>query len=189
MQRAARAVCAKNERLIALLALHGVQQHEIDAFLAAPNDIEATARFTDPATGLPPPALDAPCASQAPLIVSESTSLSTARASVPALRQETQISGCSKTSKCEPIKSDSDGSESQICNPFPDGLLTEAPVERSNGNHAPREVTSCEMAASIIVNLRGHGDVAEARQTLGCADSTSCSVKNTHLFQLMNEMP
>ncbi|RYP06377.1 hypothetical protein DL765_009524 [Monosporascus sp. GIB2] len=43
MQRAAQAVAWKNERLLALLALHGVSRAEIDAFLQPPGGVGAAA--------------------------------------------------------------------------------------------------------------------------------------------------
>jgi hypothetical protein len=51
----------------------------------------------------------------------------------------------------------------------------------------PALVTSCDDAANIIADFQGHGDPLRARSALGCGDSTDCHVKNTTLFQLMDE--
>lgn len=50
----------------------------------------------------------------------------------------------------------------------------------------PSLETSCEAAASIIVGMRGHGDEEQARAELGCKTSSSCRVKNTTLFQVLD---
>ncbi|KAI1421643.1 hypothetical protein F5Y12DRAFT_766843 [Xylaria sp. FL1777] len=47
--------------------------------------------------------------------------------------------------------------------------------------------TSCDAAAGIIAGFHGHGDVLRARIALGCGDAVNCHVKNTQLFQLMDE--
>ncbi|RWA04967.1 hypothetical protein EKO27_g10131 [Xylaria grammica] len=51
----------------------------------------------------------------------------------------------------------------------------------------PSLITPCDAAASIIAGFQGHGDVVHARRVLGCGDVTNCHVKNTRLFQLMDE--
>ncbi|KAI0553493.1 hypothetical protein F4679DRAFT_473753 [Xylaria curta] len=48
-------------------------------------------------------------------------------------------------------------------------------------------VTSCDDAASIIADFQGHGDVSHVRRVLGCGDAAKCHVKNTRLFQIMDE--
>ncbi|KAI0204975.1 hypothetical protein F4808DRAFT_316825 [Astrocystis sublimbata] len=63
-------------------------------------------------------------------------------------------------------------------------------LKRGAGNAdegLPALVTSCDDAANIIANFQGHGDVSQARNALGCGDAADCHVKNTRLFQLMDE--
>ncbi|KAH9908552.1 hypothetical protein F4778DRAFT_795958 [Xylariomycetidae sp. FL2044] len=48
-------------------------------------------------------------------------------------------------------------------------------------------ITSCDQAAVIIAGLQGHGDATQARRSLGCETVRNCHVKNTRLFQLMDE--
>jgi hypothetical protein len=47
--------------------------------------------------------------------------------------------------------------------------------------------TPCEKAATILAEVRGHDDPSRARAALGCVGTDSCLVKNTRLFQLMEE--
>ncbi|KAI1736499.1 hypothetical protein F4680DRAFT_254854 [Xylaria scruposa] len=72
------------------------------------------------------------------------------------------------------------------------GIISTATDEqRTNTSSADESrsahVTSCDDAASIIADFQGHGDVSHARKVLGCGDAAKCHVKNTRLFQLMDE--
>ncbi|KAI0165698.1 hypothetical protein GGR57DRAFT_497174 [Xylariaceae sp. FL1272] len=64
-------------------------------------------------------------------------------------------------------------------------VVCEPPPDRGEGSQAL--VTSCDDAATIIAGFRGHGDVSQARQSLGCGNRRNCHVKNTRLFQLLDE--
>jgi hypothetical protein len=44
---------------------------------------------------------------------------------------------------------------------------------------------SCETAASIIANMRGHEDASQARFELGCEKNKQCRIKNTTVLQVM----
>ena len=46
---------------------------------------------------------------------------------------------------------------------------------------------SCETAATIISQMRGDGDDAAARASLGCNPGQVCSIKNSFLMQIMDE--
>jgi len=46
---------------------------------------------------------------------------------------------------------------------------------------------SCEAAATIIVEMRGDGDIDSARASLGCRGPEECSVKNSTVMQIMDE--
>lgn len=48
--------------------------------------------------------------------------------------------------------------------------------------------TSCDKAETILVQLHKHADPRRARSSLGCNGNSSCSVKNTKLFQLMDHL-
>lgn len=57
----------------------------------------------------------------------------------------------------------------------------------SFGHPEPLE-TPCDKAAEILVELRGHADSSWARVALGCYGVGSCSVKNTEIFRLMDDI-
>ncbi|UPX20747.1 uncharacterized protein EKO05_0010968 [Ascochyta rabiei] len=46
---------------------------------------------------------------------------------------------------------------------------------------------SCETAATIIAQMRGDGDDAAARASLGCNNGEVCGIKNSFLMQIMDE--
>lgn len=48
--------------------------------------------------------------------------------------------------------------------------------------------TSCDTAAAILVELHDQTDAARARIALGCTGTSSCSVRNTTIFRLMDEL-
>ncbi|KAE9966363.1 hypothetical protein BLS_007056 [Venturia inaequalis] len=75
-------------------------------------------------------------------------------------------------SRCPP-------SEVSTCRPI-------STPEKSENLRSPHE-TSCEDAASIIASMRGHADREQVREELGCGAKRDCAVKNTTLFQLMDQ--
>lgn len=46
--------------------------------------------------------------------------------------------------------------------------------------------TSCDAAASILVDLHHHADAERARLALGCEGPNNCTVKNIKIFQLLD---
>jgi hypothetical protein len=46
---------------------------------------------------------------------------------------------------------------------------------------------SCETAATIIAQMRGDGDEAAARASIGCLPQQVCSIKNAFLMQVLDE--
>jgi hypothetical protein len=46
---------------------------------------------------------------------------------------------------------------------------------------------SCETAATIIVEMRGDGDVDSIRASLGCTSREECIVRNSTVLQIMDE--
>ncbi|KAI8648638.1 hypothetical protein NCS57_01475400 [Fusarium keratoplasticum] len=57
-----------------------------------------------------------------------------------------------------------------------------------HSNHSEPLETSCDKAAEILVELHNHADPSWARSALGCHGDSSCSVKNTKIFQLMDHL-
>lgn len=58
----------------------------------------------------------------------------------------------------------------------------------SHANSLEAHETSCDAAAEILAELHSHRDTVEARRALGCTGTSNCSVKNTTIFQLMDEL-
>ncbi|KAI4603916.1 hypothetical protein KJ359_000037 [Pestalotiopsis sp. 9143b] len=179
MQTAARQVAATNERLLALLALRGVSQQEVEAFLAEPisHVPDSLPEEDEDAAGT------APRLHGAAATMEDSGSGPTCHQSSPEIRRG---EGCESRSTDSAYRSHAQN----VCPPLSQKNL---PLEQIAGRTAgalSTEVTSCETAATIILNLCGDpGVLSEARQALGCSGNMPCSVKNTHLFQLMSEIP
>lgn len=57
----------------------------------------------------------------------------------------------------------------------------------TNGPVIRTDEMSCETAATIIAQMRGDGDEAAARVSLGCAPQQICSIKNAFLMQVLDE--
>lgn len=49
------------------------------------------------------------------------------------------------------------------------------------------DTTACEAAAEIIANMRGHNSATEILADLGCSGDIDCVVKNTTVFQVMDQ--
>ncbi|ETS78405.1 hypothetical protein PFICI_10467 [Pestalotiopsis fici W106-1] len=180
MQRAAQRVAATNERLLALLTLRGVPRHEVEAFLAAEPTApdSASASVNVHSTALPASGMTHV---QAPL--ENLTSPSTCR-------QSGQVKTCGEASDGRQQSCHDRRQVQQLCTPASKAISPMENDRETTSSAFPKEVTSCEAAATIIVNLRGNGEgLVEARQALGCSGDLPCSVKNTHLFQLMSEIP
>ncbi|KAI1875910.1 uncharacterized protein JN550_001406 [Neoarthrinium moseri] len=172
VQHAARMMAIKNERLLALLALHGVQQEEIDTFLA--DDAES-----GDANKVPSQSSTSDATAPGP---ESAHCLAHIRRLQSNTRNDTLSQG-------NPSGHSLPASHRLVCKPISGQAQDTTIRHEMSSRNATNETTSCEAAATIIASLRGHGDIDEARQTLGCGDKSSCSVKNMDLFQLMNEVP
>jgi hypothetical protein len=58
--------------------------------------------------------------------------------------------------------------------------------EPPRGGSVDDATTSCETAAWIIANMRGHGRLEEVRAELGCPSSKDCKVENLAIFEAMD---
>jgi hypothetical protein len=61
------------------------------------------------------------------------------------------------------------------------------PIPKSYRPPSPGLEISCEAAATIIVEMRGDGDIESARASLGCFGREECNVKNSTVLQIMDE--
>ncbi|KAI1115382.1 hypothetical protein F5Y14DRAFT_135202 [Nemania sp. NC0429] len=214
MQRAAREVTWVNERLVELLAERGVARGEVDEFLRRRREemgrgstVGDSPRYLDLNRG------SGSCrgsrgevARVVSAVVAEGASSSEtgAREGARTGAGADDMSGRSRVSSSGPDRQSIDmdtrievgtsvdmstparakcGDDKHVC----DGT-SKAPKRCADTDEGSSALlTSCDDAASIIARFQGHGDVLHARETLGCGDATNCHVKNTRLFQLMDE--
>ncbi|CAJ2514021.1 Uu.00g021400.m01.CDS01 [Anthostomella pinea] len=207
MQRAAREVAWRNERLVAMLRSRGVSAEEIERFLRAGegegaagegevglmragrgvevgrgSDGRAGADGGESRAGL---GMDVAVTPLSPPRVAQSSSAVdvVGRAARQAIfspaSPEAQSSVADPAAAAEPM----DNQELAVCN----GALSVSGSHESAGTDSRVLMTSCDAAASIIADFHGHGDATEARMILGCGSKSNCHVKNTRLFQLMDE--
>ncbi|KAI3332437.1 hypothetical protein HD806DRAFT_480537 [Xylariaceae sp. AK1471] len=181
MQRAAREVAWVNERLVELLAARGVSRGEVDEFLRQQRDARED---PDGATGNQASGSGSGPGSRGRTLEDAGHTMSAGDAG----------SSRDDLAECEDIEN---GRKSSIRISPTDGQNVDARTSaagkpKSSSDTTTTEgsralVTSCDDAASIIADFQGHGDVSHVRNVLGCGDATDCHVKNTRLFQLMDE--
>ncbi|KAI1175387.1 hypothetical protein F4777DRAFT_550535 [Nemania sp. FL0916] len=213
MQRAAREVAWTNERLVELLATKGVSKGEVDEFLTRCReqkdcDVGTGSQVHGTAQGfeLSQDSLKDDTGAGLAGCVEESQARSEKCNSAQGvrIREGRQRSPCASSRNKAVAKPNTDMAmetstdigmgtgcsgwavdevEIHIC----DG--TSRPAKESAGTDEGSRalITSCDAAASIIADFQGHGDVSHARKALGCGDATNCHVRNTRLFQLMDE--
>ncbi|KAI1133084.1 hypothetical protein F5Y10DRAFT_229292 [Nemania abortiva] len=181
MQRAAREVAWVNERLIELLTARGVSREEVDGFLrrrGTGGDPETTAgrRASGPRR-----------ASSSDVTPVEMVGVPVNNREESADEQNRARVSITTANGPNPDIDAATGTDtshsSRVVNR--DDADADADADADEGFRAL--VTSCDDAASIIADFQGHGDVSHARKALGCGDATNCHVKNTRLFQLMDE--
>lgn len=112
--------------------------------------------------------------------VSESSSVISQR---PGNYSETQDIGRLNTCVHEFIASE----KSDLCPNDPDCFCPSA-FAVEDGSFSPGLETSCETAASIIIEMGGDKDRDLVRASLGCSGSDDCNVKNTTVLQVMGDM-
>ncbi|KAK1774695.1 hypothetical protein QBC45DRAFT_424143 [Copromyces sp. CBS 386.78] len=190
MQQAARQVSHENERLRALLFQKGVSNAEVEEFLGR---------------GDPGP-IDAQLVQNC-LVTRASTASSTPRvSSVTALLNVEQpkkpARNCNLESLCEnPPRRKEENSRlfEPIGTPHEDdtpSFLGDWPrSSETSPSHLPDPdvryesgmETSCDVAAAILANMHGHADTSRVRVILGCTGPSDCIVKNTRVFDLLDE--
>ena len=238
MQRAARSIALENQRLRALLAARGVSQHEIIAYLSAPDplrDMPETLSKSAPAprdcpqlrTGqlggtvkaaagpragsglplsrtidLPPSAPTTAASSPSPGLAGRPPPDSGAPVS-PASPVSTAGDFATEDRRQEPRREVHDQAPwPSLPDPFCDapGLHASRILPPVSDCYCPpdsptlaldqtsRLEMSCEAAARILDEIRGHADAAWDLSVLGCTGARDCTVSNTRVFQLMDEM-
>ncbi|TGJ81193.1 hypothetical protein E0Z10_g7569 [Xylaria hypoxylon] len=169
MQRAAREVAWTNERLVELLATKDVSRVQVDEFLRRCMEErecgDAVEKGANPSLG----------------------------SAITMVDTRTELAGCegieNRNYACADRPAvDRDAGMGAAVNGRDINLGGETPKRSPDADGSSRAlITSCDAAASIIAGFQGHGDVSRARNVLGCSDGMDCHVKNTRLFQLMDE--
>lgn len=214
MQHAARYVALENTRLRTLLGRHGVQQAEVDAFLRLCDENEASAPAQGLATdtsAMTQSDQNLPTSSTSHGLGNGSTGLQPKNHTAEASRNHLLISkrqpsspvlgvpdsiapNCShRVEVCaaqQPPASQqvSAGQASEIpeC-PNTSDCFCPPTITPSNQSIDNGLEISCETAASIIIEMRGEGDVNSIRASLGCAGRESCTVRNSTVLQILDE--
>ena len=244
MQRAARSISLENQRLRALLAARGVPQHEITAYLSAPDPHRgmSEAPFKSAPTPWDRPRLGtgqlggtvkAAAGSRAGSRLSLSRTIdplpspptTAASSPSPTLGGRAPPDSGAPVSPASPVSTAGDFAvEDRRQEPrpeahdpapwpsLPDPGLVSHPFYDAPDPHASRILPlvsdcycppdsptlaldqtlrlgmSCEAAARILAEIRGHTDAAWDLSVLGCMGTRDCMVSNTRVFELMDEM-
>lgn len=190
MQQAARQVSHENKRLRALLFQRGVSDAEVEEFLCREDPSPVDDQLV-----------------QNCLMTRASTASSTPRvSSVMALlnveQPKTPARSCNLESSCEnPPRREEENSLllEPVGTPHEDDtptFLGDWPrSSETSPSHLPDPdvryksgmETSCDVAAAILANMHGHADTSRVRVVLGCAGPSDCIVKNTKVFDLLDE--
>jgi hypothetical protein len=189
VQIAGRKTAEENKRLRALLKLRGVTEAEIELFLHS--DPEPDFTVTSQQQNL---SLGSSTAWQhrqqrhdtsdvAPLGRSQSREL----LPLPDSANNVANEGSPKADSLEDTSSKR--RTERVIAPKGDNAVcpeeSPAGVSGSHNSSIGGEMTSCEVAASIIAGLRGYRDVNDVREELGCT-SADCTVKNMTLFEILD---
>ncbi|RGP72485.1 hypothetical protein FSPOR_2696 [Fusarium sporotrichioides] len=91
------------------------------------------------------------------------------------------------TNGLDNIAADSPSAPNNAPSPLSDSFSPSDSDIRHLNRSEPLE-TSCDNAAKILVELHNHADSSWARTALGCYGNSSCYVKNTKIFELMDHL-
>lgn len=216
MQRAARDVALENSRLRALLTQKGVSEEEVEGYLhslkaggegipdvlrsadgpgSSRRSISATSEASVPSARgsiSPGPAGRTDRSSAGPMslkhLINEDDSTPHA---LPILRGPER--------PLDPLGTFPPGYNPSMAprhlEPHPFVTQPRSPTSREFGVLSPSSLSTapsahempCNTAAQIIAGVQGHSDEGRARQALGCEDSSNCMVRNTTVFQVLED--
>ncbi|KAK3489033.1 uncharacterized protein B0T23DRAFT_190964 [Neurospora hispaniola] len=173
MQQAARQVAHENKRLRALLFQKGVSDSEVDEFLGRgdPGPIDNQQVHNNRLV------LNA----EQPKTPARSCNLETPRENPPRRTED-------NSRLLEPIGPLDEDDTPTVLEDWPrssetsSSHLTDPDVRYNSGME-----TSCDVAAAILANMHGHADTSRIRVVLGCTGPSDCIVKNTRVFDLLDE--
>jgi len=166
MQCAARRIARENYRLRMMLTLHGVLPAEIEAFLSLPDEqLERT-----------------------PSAVAES--IPHHRRRLLTLHGQPGLGTVPVSAQDESVKNPSTAADGQRSCRLPlnfDCRVMDLAPTSGTGLATSYLGTPCKVAASIIAEVQGHRDAAQALVDLGCSGVTDCLVNNNTIFQLIDK--
>ncbi|KAI8628224.1 hypothetical protein F5Y19DRAFT_438560 [Xylariaceae sp. FL1651] len=189
MQQAAREVAWVNGRLMELLAVRGVSTEEVNEFLQRERhgkDLRARAARGHTGASQKPKSGDRGLEPAGTAVLGSRTARSSSgdmtepeaatgeRACAHLSTADQNILSTNQLEKHDPVI---------VC----DGPTDTPKLQTDISDVSRALITSCDDAASIIADFQGHGDVLEVRKSLGCEDVPNCHIRNTMLFQLMDE--
>ncbi|KAK6516137.1 hypothetical protein TWF506_006047 [Arthrobotrys conoides] len=166
MQTAARAVALENERLRRLLDEVGVSSERINSYLqsfsVSPEPQAQKLEIPQSIQCEKSPGVTQPCAGPC---------------------------GGSRKSADERVLPPPNMPEPEVHEVSPAEIFKTGPGLCSESGGDPTLETPCEAAASIILQMKGHGDRNAIYTKFGCKSSsmTNCTIRNTDLFRIMDE--
>jgi hypothetical protein len=194
MRQAARKVALENARLRSLLASRGVLNEDVDRYLASFDDqgsvplpMPALAPQANSGTqlppvsdsGLPPPDRDMPSPNGA-----SASALNTLAVAADASMRQTC---CGPATQCSPADAREEQRRVEVAELPPSrGPASPSPGPNTPNSSASHLEMSCTTAANIMADMYRDGNKELAREALGCSRSEECLVKNTLVFQLLD---
>ncbi len=188
MQQAARQVARENERLRALLFQRGISDAEVEEFLGrgeGPIDNQLVRNGLTTRASIP---------SSTPRVSSLMALLNGEHTKTPArsfhLESSSETPPRSKEEKSrlfEPMGTHEDGTPTFLGDWPGSSETTLSYLTDPDVRHKSGMETSYEVAAAILANMQGHEDTSRARVVLGCTSPSTCIVKNTRVFDLLDE--
>lgn len=201
LQAAARKVARENCLLRTLLRHRGVTSTEIEAYLQGTSDAPrstSSASLSSAVTALtfrhhllPGTAEYFPAPERKALVGAQSEpcscpTLSVATSDSPNTPLSPAISDPASQSPQSKLPHPSASGQSPVQPPSLEGGVKFNESSRKAEAGKRDDVTSCETAAWIIANLRGHDDAEGVRAELGCSSNEDCTVENTTIFHAMD---
>ena len=202
MQLAAQAISTENQRLRSFISLLGVPSKDIDTYLAA-SDHEAGVKPSAcsknrPSAGSFPTShssqFNQSNLGHQPNLGFFSPSFSTVSTlpgdavlgAIPILQDATEISAKGKGEHSQ-ARTVVRGAASML--PEVSDCFYPQDPHQSHPRNVSISETSCDVAAAILLELHNQSDPAQVRVALGCKGRTECSVKNTKIFHLIDNIP
>ncbi|KAF1975182.1 hypothetical protein BU23DRAFT_552597 [Bimuria novae-zelandiae CBS 107.79] len=202
MQRAARKVVQENARLRALLALRGVSSEEVESFLRSSEEastLEANLpSFQEPSMAHQHQAPEQEdngffkAAESSHQTGSRYVGHEPTRADPQLVMDRTENHNAAGYDDSQGHRDSNDSNfpctviEPSDCPSTLDCFCAPPPVSEYHPASSQLEI-SCEAAAAVIANMRGHGDRESIRASLGCRGQEHCTIKNSTVLQIMDE--